>query len=71
MSYNLPHKALVHLNIPFPWLKQQTADYLKPTKEDLRAARSTHKSFLMSFLKALNHQNTNPHTSLLSLSTTD
>ena len=52
MSYTLAHKALVHLNIPFPWLEQQTADYLKPTEEDLIAARSTLKVIPNEFLES-------------------
>ena len=52
MSYNLSHKALVHLNIPFPWLEQHTADYLKPTKEDLRAAESTLQVIPNDFLES-------------------
>ena len=52
MSNTLAHKALVHLNIPFPWLEQQKADYLKPTEEDLIAARSTLKVIPNDFLES-------------------
>ena len=53
MSITLTYKALAHLNIPFPWLEQQKemVDYLKPTREDLIAAKSTLQAIPKEFLE--------------------
>ena len=53
MSITLTYKALAHLNIPFPWLEQQIemVDYLKPTEEDLIAAKSTLQAIPKEFLE--------------------